>query len=165
MSPGDPSVEAEIAIYENTPCEGTRTFCSIGLYSADLILGDKVVKQELVMAAGDDFDRKEVAAFLSTVTDDIRSSGEALAGSDIVEMEFAVTPGTQMRFVFACSDAVMPDDIPRFPLSRPGVSFVRVVPIHDDEADLAVTDDWQKLEDAFRKEKADLSDLHRESIF
>src|SRR4051812_47253496 len=123
----DPSVRCEVAIYDDKPAEGMRIYCSLGLNSAHLTIGDKRVRQELFLAADKCFDAKEVGLSLEMLTDEVRSAGEPFVIGELFELENSIVPESQMQCVLACSPETAPELIPAFPLPR--VLFTRFVPI------------------------------------
>lgn len=86
--------------FSNTPFEAASTYATIGLSDHLLELADgRQVRQELLFAAHDNYASDEIASFLLSFSEFVRSKSWALARGDVVGPSAALIPGVAVNSV------------------------------------------------------------------
>lgn len=162
-----PSKEAEIRVvrFPRMPSAGATTFATIGLSDQVVTFAaGRAGRQELLFAARDEYPPGQVASFLLTFADFIKSSSLALLRGDVVGPSAPLIPGVAANAVYASVPVVFPPGIETYREASPVTVIVWLIPLMSSEAEFIRRSGWSQFEDLMEKRDPDLFDLNRAPI-
>lgn len=155
----------QVAGFFDQPFKDINTYSTIGLSEHRLVTATgKYIHQELVCTAYRNFAGEKIASFLSTFADSIVSSHKALLRGDVVGPTGPVILGSLLNSVYVAVPMIFPESFEVFDAAVPGIAFLWVIPIHEDEARFVRMNGWERFDELLEEKNPELWDLHRESV-
>ena len=142
---------------------GVYTYTTLGLSNKILTLGDKNVRQELIFAAYNLFDKGEIASFLLTFASHIKDTGKGLLRGECVEGKPLIA-GVKATGIYSSNPVFWQDGFYAYEESSPPTIFVWLMPIMKDEATYIKEAGWSAFEDLLETAQCDFWNLNRDSI-
>lgn len=154
-------------MFKNRPCDGVDTFSSLGLSDEPLSMkGGRIVREELLLSVYPRYPVAQLASFLTTLADSLRSKGTALLRGDVVGPADSLIPGARPRAVYASLPVFLPESFATFRGTEPSTVIVWLIPLVGRETEFVKEAGWEAFEDILesRGNKVDLWDLDREPV-
>jgi Suppressor of fused protein (SUFU) len=147
------------------PVAGVIAYSTLGMSWTKLAMpGDRMVRQELLLAAYERYPPSKVASFLLTFCKYALSTGRALLRGDVVGPYQPLIPGVAVDSVFCTLPVMFSPGLKTFSASEPHTVFVWLVPITSAEARFIRSNGWNRFEDLLEKDQPDFWDLDRASL-
>jgi hypothetical protein len=157
----DPSIQ--VLKFENELKEGVVTYVTLGLSNTELDIGTKHIRQELVFAANEQFERNAIASFLLTFAMNVRNSTKGLLRGEFVEGKPLIN-NVKATGIYASIPVFWESTFHEFEVSTPPTIFVWLMPILQSEALFVKEHGWNAFEDKLVANDVDYWNLNRTSV-
>ncbi|QKL55768.1 suppressor of fused domain protein [Ralstonia solanacearum] len=158
----DDQVRVRIVRFSNVPYDGAVTFCTVGHSDHIAEMGDgRTVRQELLFSVAGRYPADQVASFLLTLSNHLRSRTKALLRGEVIGPSAPVIPGVAADAVYASMPVIFPQGLELYSESTPPTVLVWLIPLLASEAGFVRQEGWSRFEDLLEERNPDVLDLNR----
>lgn len=152
----------QVASFNDQPMKGVTTYTTLGLSEDELDLpNERKIRQELVISANASFPGEEIARFLLSLAEHIKTTGRALLRGEVVGPSSPLVKGASVNAVYSTNPTPFDPGFAEFSSTYPPVIFVLLVPITPKEASLVSSQGWNWFEEMLEAQDPDIWDLTR----
>jgi hypothetical protein len=151
--------------FANTPIRGATTFMTLGLSEHRLTQPSGSIRQELLFAHYDRFQRVHADELITAVARERLESHRALLHGDVLGPAGPLAEDTEMEALYCCPPMYFDERLHVF--EEEGVEptvFVWLVPIWRQEAEFVRAHGHEQFEDLLEAKDPDLLDVKRASL-
>lgn len=151
-----------VVSFEKQPFEGVTTYVTLGLseYALPMTV-DEEIRQELLFSAYEIYNSEQIASFLLTFAEYILFRKQALLRGDVIGPSKPIIFGTLLNSVYSTIPAVFEEDLTVYSEMTPPVVLTWIIPIHEEEANYARLNGWNRFEDILEEKDTDIWNLTR----
>jgi len=153
----------QVLFFKDNDLNDVNLYVTLGLSNAPLDIGNRTVRQELIFGAHSSFSDEDMASFLLTFADHVKTSGKGLLRGESIEGK-PLIDGVKASGVYASIPVFWDDEFHVFNGSTPATVFVWLMPIMKSEALFISKNGWNAFEDRLENAHCDFWDLNRADI-